>query len=146
MPATAAAQRDGTLGAGHVLVIRKFLDALPSAVDVGTRAAAEEQLAALATDRRPDALHALAQQLMDWLNPDGNFTDDDRARKRGLTLGKQEPDGMSRISGLLTPELRATLEAVLAWAAPRFPDCGFRAFYAARCEFRYSVRASCGVR
>lgn len=112
MPATAAAQRDGSLGDGHVLVIRKFLDALPSAVDAGTRAAAEEQLAALATERRPDALHGLAQQLTDWLNPDGTYTDDDRARKRGLTLGKQEPDGMSRLHGYVDPELRATLEAI----------------------------------
>ena len=32
------------------------------------------------------------------------------------------------------------------WAAPRFPDCGFASIYAAICEFRYSVRTSCGVR
>ncbi|WP_156371919.1 DUF222 domain-containing protein, partial [Mycobacterium sp. UM_11] len=43
----------------------------------------------------------------------------ERARRRGLTLGKQGPDGMSELRGLLTPELRATLEAVLAkLAAP----------------------------
>ncbi|MBL7315053.1 DUF222 domain-containing protein, partial [Escherichia coli] len=61
----------------------------------------------------------LATQLMDWLHPDGNFSDQERARKRGITMGKQEFDGMSRISGLLTPELRATIEAVLAkLAAP----------------------------
>jgi hypothetical protein len=53
------------------------------------------------------------------LNPDGNFSDDDRARRRGLTLGPQGPDGMSRLSGWLNPELRAGLDAVLAkWAAP----------------------------
>ncbi len=47
------------------------------------------------------------------------FSDQERARKRGITMGKQEFDGMSRISGLLTPELRATIEAVLAkLAAP----------------------------
>ncbi|MCV7079235.1 13E12 repeat family protein, partial [Mycobacterium szulgai] len=55
----------------------------------------------------------------DWLNPDGNYTDEDRARKRGLSLGKQEHDGMSRLSGYVDPELRATLEAVEAkLAAP----------------------------
>lgn len=32
------------------------------------------------------------------------------------------------------------------WAAPRFLDCGFRGFYAAGCEFMYSMRTSCGVR
>ncbi|KBH79528.1 hypothetical protein N095_01199, partial [Mycobacterium tuberculosis MAL020141] len=90
-----------------------------AAVDLGIREAAEAQLAELATSRRPDHLHGLATQLMDWLHPDGNFSDQERARKRGITMGKQEFDGMSRISGLLTPELRATIEAVLAkLAAP----------------------------
>ncbi|WP_116645558.1 13E12 repeat family protein, partial [Mycobacterium kubicae] len=61
----------------------------------------------------------LAQQLMDCLHPDGDYTDDDRARRRGLSLGKQDVDGMSRLTGYLTPEARATLEAVLAkLAAP----------------------------
>ena len=56
---------------------------------------------------------------MDWLNPDGEFSDEERARKRGITLGNQEFDGMSRISGLVTPELRAAIEAMLAkLAAP----------------------------
>src|SRR5271157_3623675 len=53
------------------------------------------------------------------LNPDGHFTDEDRARRRGVTLGKQEDDGMSALRGWLTPEARATLEAVLGkLAAP----------------------------
>src|SRR5271157_283156 len=53
------------------------------------------------------------------LNPDGHFTDEDRARRRGLTLGSQHSDGMSPLRGWLTPEARATLEAVLAkLAAP----------------------------
>ncbi|MEE6180088.1 DUF222 domain-containing protein, partial [Mycobacterium sp. 050134] len=55
----------------------------------------------------------------DWLHPDGDFSDAERARRRAITLGRQDADGMSPLSGLLTPELRATLEAVLAkLAAP----------------------------
>ncbi|MCV7196816.1 HNH endonuclease signature motif containing protein [Mycobacterium angelicum] len=119
LTATAQAQRDGLIGEGHVKVIRDFLRELPAAIDLGTRAAAETQLAQLATSRRPDDLAGLAKQLMDWLNPDGNYSDEDRARKRGLSLGKQEHDGMSRLSGYVDPELRATLEAVEAkLAAP----------------------------
>ncbi|ORX13470.1 hypothetical protein AWC27_21580 [Mycobacterium szulgai] len=119
LTATAEAQRDGLIGDGHVKVIRDFLRALPAAIDLGTRTAAETQLAQLGASRRPDDLAGLAKQLMDWLNPDGNYTDEDRARKRGLTLGKQEHDGMSRLSGYVDPELRATLEAVEAkLAAP----------------------------
>ncbi|WP_459979931.1 DUF222 domain-containing protein, partial [Mycobacterium avium] len=33
--------------------------------------------------------------MADVLNPDGTFTEEDRARQRGLTLGHQQPDGMS---------------------------------------------------
>jgi hypothetical protein len=56
---------------------------------------------------------------MALVHPDGDFSDVDRARRRGLTLGKQQADGMSKISGLLDPEARATFEAVLTkLAAP----------------------------
>jgi Domain of unknown function (DUF222) len=52
-------------------------------------------------------------------HPDGDFSDVDRARRRHLILGRQQADGMSTISGLLDPEARATIDAVLAkWAAP----------------------------
>ena len=61
----------------------------------------------------------LADNLTDCLNPDGDFTDVDRARRRGITIGRQDIDGMSPISGYLTPEARATLDAVFAkLAAP----------------------------
>jgi hypothetical protein len=119
LPATAAAQRNGDLGAGHVAVIRSFFHRLPDFVDVETRAKAEAQLAGLAGEYRPDELSKLADKLTDCLNPDGDFTDIDRAKRRGLTIGKQDIDGMGPISGYLTPEARATLDAVFAkLAAP----------------------------
>jgi hypothetical protein len=111
---TAAAQRAGHIGAGHVRVLRDFVHGLPCRVDVGTRESAEAHLAELAAEHRPDDLAKLADRLTALLNPDGNFTDIDRARRRGLTLGKQDIDGMSRLSGWLTPQARATFEAVLA--------------------------------
>ncbi len=92
---------------------------LPDFVDVETGQKAEAQLARLGTEHRPDELSKLADKLTDCLNPDGNFTNDDRARRRGITIGKQDIDGMSPISGYLTPEARATLDAVFAkLAAP----------------------------
>ncbi len=117
LTATAAAQRDGRIDPAHVQVTRRFLDQLPDAVDLDTRACAEAQLASLATQYRPDHLVDLARQLADYLSPDGNYTDSDRVRRRGLTLGRQGPDGMSELRGLLTPEARATLEAMLAKTA-----------------------------
>ncbi|OBI46073.1 13E12 repeat family protein, partial [Mycobacterium colombiense] len=116
---TAAAQRDGTLGTEQVSVIRKFHRRLPGWVDVATRDQAEARLAKEGTRFRPEQLAKLASTLADCLNPDGTFTDEDRARRRGLTLGNQHADGMSALRGWLTPEARATLEAVLAkLAAP----------------------------
>jgi len=119
LPATAAAQRNGDIGAGHVAVIRSFWHRLPDCVDIDTRVHAEAQLAQLAGQHRPDELAKLADKLTDCLNPDGDFSDDDRARRRGITVGNQGIDGMSPISGYLTPEARATLDAVFAkLAAP----------------------------
>jgi hypothetical protein len=119
LEATAAGQRDGNLGAGQVAVIRGFMRRLPDFVDLDTRLLAESQLARLGREHRPDELAKLADKLNDCLNPDGNFTDDDRARRRGLIVGRQDVDGMSPISGYLTPESRAVLDAVFAkLAAP----------------------------
>jgi Domain of unknown function (DUF222) len=119
LPATAEAQRAGDIGPGHVAVIRGFWHRLPDFVDVETRQKAEAQLARLGGEHRPDELSKLADKLSDCLNPDGNFTDDDRARRRGITIGQQGIDGMSPINGYLTPEARATIDAVFAkLAAP----------------------------
>jgi len=119
LPATAEAQRNGLIGAAHVAVVRNFWHRLPHFVDVETRQKAEAQLARLAAEHRPDELSKLAERLIDCLNPDGDFTDVDRARRRGFTIGKQDIDGMSPVSGYLTPEALATIDAVLAkLAAP----------------------------
>src|SRR6202789_679345 len=90
LPATAEAQRNGDLGPGHVTVIRSFWHRIPEFVDIETRAKAEAHLAGLAREYRPDELAKLADKLTDCLNPDGDFTDIDRAKRRGLTIGKQD--------------------------------------------------------
>ncbi|MDP7727174.1 HNH endonuclease signature motif containing protein [Mycobacterium sp. TY813] len=120
--ATAAAQRQGLIGDAHIKVIRDFIAHLPSTVDVDTWQAAEKDLAGKACDFRPDQVATYAHELMALLHPDGDYTDDERARTRGLTLGPQQYDGMSRLSGLITPELRALLEA--AWAKLAAPGAG----------------------
>jgi hypothetical protein len=114
LSATAEAQRNGSIGAGHVAVIRSFVHRLPDFVDIETRAKAEAQLARLSLEHRPDELAKLADKLTDCLNPDGDLSDIDRAKRRGITIGRQDIDGMSPISGYLTPEARATIDAVFA--------------------------------
>lgn len=100
-------------------MIRKFYHQLPGWVDVATREQAETRLAKEGSRFRPEQLAGLAKTLADCLNPDGIYRDEDRARRRGLSLGSQGSDGMSELRGWLTPEARATLEAILAkLAAP----------------------------
>jgi hypothetical protein len=92
---------------------------LPGWVDAATREQVEARLAKEGSQFRPEQLAGLADTLTDCLNPDGIYGDEDRARRRGLTLGNQGCDGVSALRGWLTPEARATLEAVLAkLAAP----------------------------
>ncbi|KQH76084.1 hypothetical protein AO501_18445 [Mycobacterium gordonae] len=122
LTATAQAQRRGLIGDAHIKVIRDFIAHLPSTVDVGTWEAAEKDLAGKACDFRPDQVAKYAHELMALLHPDGDYTEEERARTRGLTLGPQQYDGMSRLSGLITPELRALLEA--AWAKLAAPGAG----------------------
>jgi hypothetical protein len=119
LTATAEAQRGGRIGTSHVQVIRTFVHRLPGFVDIETREKAEAHLARLATQFRPEQVARLADRLTECLNPDGDYTEQDRARRRGLMLTKQDVDGMSRLSGWVTPELRAGLEAIWAkLAAP----------------------------
>ena len=119
LAATAAKQREGTLGTGQVAAIRKFFHQLPGWIDAGTREQTEAKLALEGTRFRPEQLAELAAVLNDCLNPDGCYGDEDRAKRRGLSLGNQGSDGMSELRGWLTPEARATLEAVWAkLAAP----------------------------
>ena len=124
LPGTAAAQARGEIGAEHVTVIRSFMEQLPADVDLGTRSAAESQLSGLAGGLTPEGLRDVARQLMGYLDQDGTLDDErEHARKRGVTLGRQELDGMSRISGWIDPELRAALDAIFAkLASPGAPS------------------------
>ena len=84
------------------------------------RAQVEADSGRIAAGLGPEELRQAADRLALLLNQDGDApTDAERARRRYLTVGRQGADGMSKISGLLDPEARATLDAVLAkWAAP----------------------------
>ncbi len=118
-PHTAAGQRTGEINTEHVTEIRRFFKQLPCWVDAATRERAERDLAAHAAKLRPDELKVVADRIADCLNPDGEFSDEYRARRRGITIGRQGIDGMSPIKGWLTPDARAGLDAVLSkWAAP----------------------------
>ncbi len=112
---TAAAQAAGTIGPEHVEVIRTFADKLPGWVDPTTREQAETTLVQIAGLTGPETLRKDAEKLATAIDQDGPAPDDrERARKRSIHLGPQGPDGMSRITGWLDPQGRATWEPILA--------------------------------
>jgi hypothetical protein len=123
---TAAAQARGLLDEEHVAVIAKFHKKLPAWVDVGTRAAADAQLAAAAAGLDPENLVETARVLLTMIDQDGPAPSEaERAQRRGVIIGKQQSDGYRRISGYLDPEASTYLDAVLAKeAAPgaNMPD------------------------
>lgn len=119
LPTLAAAQAAGRIGPEHVAIARKAYAKIPAAVPAPDRERAERNLALLAGEFGPQAFQRLADHLVAVLTPDGDFTDRERQARRGLRIGRQGLDGMSSLTGRISPELRATLEPILAkLAAP----------------------------
>src|SRR5699024_4157046 len=61
-----------------------------------------------------DDLDQLAPMLRALFGIDDPYTDADRKRARGVRVGAQEHDGMSRITGRLTPHLAALIKRLAA--------------------------------
>ncbi|WAJ46990.1 HNH endonuclease signature motif containing protein [Mycobacterium sp. Aquia_216] len=119
LPATAKAWRAGELDAQHLRVIQGFFRDLPDATPADVVDQAERFLAEQAAKLRPDQLEKAAHRLALHLNPDGNFSDSDRARQRAFTWCGQRSDGMSIGRLVASPELRANIDGWLArFAAP----------------------------
>jgi hypothetical protein len=120
----AHAVQAGVIGEDHLRVICRAIDVLPSAVSALDRDDVERSLVREATKSDVDIVKAAARHIDEIFNPDGDFDEADRARRRGVALGQQGRDGMSRLSGYLDPETRAYLEAVTAAVRPgrHLPD------------------------
>ena len=118
LPELAAAVEAGVVGDDHIRSVCRAIDVLPGSVSPVDVEAAERTLVRHAASVDAGIVAKLGQRIADYLNPDGLFSDEDRARRRGLHLGPQGPDGMSRLSGLLDPQCRAYFEAIEAAVRP----------------------------
>ena len=119
LPATAQPWRDGVLDQQPLRVIQTFVRDLPADTPVDTVECAERFLAEQSAKLRPDQLEKVANRCAVLINPDGKFSDVDRARQRGFIWSAQRSDGMSIGKLVASPELRANLDAWLArFAAP----------------------------
>jgi hypothetical protein len=123
LPETGKAWEAGLLDGEHVRIIQKFFHELPDHVGPVEVEKAERTLARHAQTMRPDQLEKVADRLATHLNPDGKYSEEDRARKRGfLWTGRQRPDGMSVGKVVATAQLRAELDTVFAKLAAPQPD------------------------
>src|SRR6478609_1867895 len=124
LPLVAAALEAGTIGEDHLRVICRALDTLPSCVSPMDRDDVQASLLRQASKSDAEIVKAVARRIEEIFNPDGDYDEADRARRRGVTLGQQGRDGMSRLSGFIDPETRCYVEAVSAAVRPgrHLPD------------------------
>ncbi|MBP3081596.1 HNH endonuclease [Mycolicibacterium fortuitum] len=116
--ASASAQSGGWVNAEHIEILESFFRKCPPWVDATSRDRFEEKLVAVAAQNAPETLQQSVNEVLYLLNQDGPEPADEQcARRRGIVIGPQQPDGCSRISGWINPELRAGLDAVNAKTA-----------------------------
>lgn len=120
LPATATAVADGDIGVPHVAVIAEAVRQLPRSLPAQVAEQAESDLAGMARTLAPAQLRRAGRRLVELLDPDGRAWDDrERARGRAVWVGAQDRRSMTKLTGELTPAVRAKLEVLLAgWAAP----------------------------
>jgi len=124
LPLLADAFAAGAVGEDHLHVITAAMKNLPSCVSTEDRVEVERSLVREAIKSDADIVKAAASRIDEIFNPDGDFDEADRARRRGVVMGPQGRDGMSRVAGYLDPEARAYLEAATAAVRPgrHLPD------------------------
>ncbi|WP_280452154.1 HNH endonuclease signature motif containing protein [Nocardia cyriacigeorgica] len=115
LPNVAQALTAGDISADHARGIAAVMNRVPCGATGDDRAAAEEILTDFARTGSPDDIGKVGDKILVYLDPDGRLTtDNDRARMRGIIIGRQRPDGMSPIRGEIDPILRALLDPLLA--------------------------------
>ncbi len=124
LPLVAEAIESGTIGEDHLRAITHAMDRLPSCVSAVDRDEVEASLVREATKSDAEIVKAAGRRIDEIFNPDGDYDETDRARRRGMTLGPQGPDGMSRFAGWIDPETRCYVEATTAAVRPgrHLPD------------------------
>lgn len=114
MPQLTALVTDGGLDALGVEKVDKQIRALPAQVQDEITRVADGPVADLARKQGPDVLDALRSFLLDLVGAEEPYTEKDHARMRSFTIGRQGCDGMTPVRGLLTPELAASLQRLMA--------------------------------
>jgi len=120
----ADAVESGAIGEDHLRAITTAMDRLPSCTSAADRVEVEASLVREALKSDAEIVKVAGRGIDAIFNPDGHFDEADRARRRGVVLGPQGPDGMSKVHGWIDPETRCYVEAVTAAVRPgrHLPD------------------------
>jgi len=120
LPAVAAAVAEGVVSPDQVDVIVEAMGKIPDCAPVEAWPVVEGVLVAAAACEAPRQLRRTAHELLTRLDPDGEQErEQHRERDRSFTVSPL-PQGWSRVSGRLNPQLTAQLQAVLdGLAQPR---------------------------
>jgi hypothetical protein len=114
----ARAVERGEIGEDHLQTIVRAMEVLPSCVTPVERGEVETSLVAEALKSDADIVKASAKMIDAIFNPDGDYDEADRARRRAMVLGPQGRDGMSKFSGWVDPEARCYVETCAAAVRP----------------------------
>ncbi|WP_162827418.1 HNH endonuclease signature motif containing protein [Mycolicibacterium neoaurum] len=118
LPLCAQALADGDINEGHVTVIAEAVRMATKYVDAAQCAQLEAILVPVARVSGPETVHQAAVRALYVMNQDGLGPDIAR-HTRGITVGTQDPDGLTRITGWVDAELAAYLGTVNdTWARP----------------------------
>lgn len=149
LPVAAAAQSDGAMTPAQAAVIGRCIDELNTSADLTITEVerAEETLVEHAAAFGPRELQRVAAKIVDVLIPDGTPPRDALVdARRGITIGPQRKDGSATITGVLTPEVRAQLWAVLGpLSAPRPAESGLPDQRTATQRTHDALGAACAI-
>ena len=105
LPCTAIAQSHGVINPEHVRILTDKMSRIPPAIDATTRGQIEADLVKTAMGVGPKELKDHADRTLFLLDQDGPAPDEtERARRRGVSKGPQQPDGMIGMKATLTPK------------------------------------------
>ncbi|AKK02632.1 HNH endonuclease signature motif containing protein [Corynebacterium epidermidicanis] len=119
LPKTALGFAEAKFGVASAMEISKVLDQIPEATPAATVFRVESMLADMAEWLAPEDLRKAGIKILQGLNAESEPKDEDRQRRRNVTVTAQRADLMSGIKGEITPELKALLDRLFAdYAGP----------------------------
>lgn len=114
MPCVAAQVARGEMDHAAVAKVDKQIRDLPEQVQTEITRIADGPISDLTRKQGPDVLDKLRPFLLDLVGAEEPYTEKDHQRMRSLTLGKQGTDGMTQVRGVLTPEVTAVMQRLMA--------------------------------